>query len=298
MGPVFVRNDDGKIEPRNVMWPAFWGASKNGQVTPVSFAVATAAVTKIRDEDAQAKFEEEKAAKAAAEAAKPIDEQAADANAEKPADDAAEPAATDAATKEVAEEGKEPAGGAEKIAEGETAPAPVEVLPEPDMTLTEPQIGRVLAALGQVLGEGATPVYVSGGKVYEVAGLGLKASDNGAAEPYSWPLGHDVRPAAQALGAGGCTDCHSDDSPFFYASVSADGPTALPGAVTTSMHQFEEVTPGLLEALESFAFLRTGFLICGLVIGALLALALVHYGFTGLESFLRGKLKAEPEETV
>ncbi|HHE55418.1 MAG TPA: hypothetical protein ENL21_06515 [Caldithrix abyssi] len=38
-------------------------------------------------------------------------------------------------------------------------------------------------------------------------------------EPYLWPLAHDVRPAAQALGANGCTDCHSLSAPFFNSKI-------------------------------------------------------------------------------
>lgn len=44
----------------------------------------------------------------------------------------------------------------------------------------------------------------------------------GAAEPaahLAWPLAHDVRPAAQALGIGGCTDCHATDAPLFAGDV-------------------------------------------------------------------------------
>ncbi len=37
--------------------------------------------------------------------------------------------------------------------------------------------------------------------------------------PVTWPLAHDVRPASQALGAGGCTDCHTDDGPLFAGSI-------------------------------------------------------------------------------
>ena len=40
-----------------------------------------------------------------------------------------------------------------------------------------------------------------------------------AAAPYTWPMAHDVRPARQALGAKGCTDCHSPDSAVQYGKV-------------------------------------------------------------------------------
>jgi hypothetical protein len=41
------------------------------------------------------------------------------------------------------------------------------------------------------------------------------------ASPYSsvYKFSHDVAPARAALGAGGCTDCHRSDSPFFQGAV-------------------------------------------------------------------------------
>jgi hypothetical protein len=34
--PVFVRGADGKIAPNKLMWPAFWGTSKDGKLTPMT----------------------------------------------------------------------------------------------------------------------------------------------------------------------------------------------------------------------------------------------------------------------
>ncbi|MBR9977880.1 MAG: hypothetical protein KFH87_07310 [Bacteroidetes bacterium] len=41
------------------------------------------------------------------------------------------------------------------------------------------------------------------------------------ATPYAsvYKFSHDIAPARAALGAGGCTDCHSDDAQFFYGAV-------------------------------------------------------------------------------
>lgn len=84
-------------------------------------------------------------------------------------------------------------------------------------------------------------VYVGGGKLYRLDGAGkLAGSDHAAAKPYSWPMAHDVRPAAQSLGAdGGCTDCHSSDSPFLFGEVVAAAPAALGEPETLRMHTFE-----------------------------------------------------------
>jgi hypothetical protein len=37
--------------------------------------------------------------------------------------------------------------------------------------------------------------------------------------PYRWSMAHDVRPASQALGVRGCTDCHADAAPFYYCDI-------------------------------------------------------------------------------
>ncbi len=44
-----------------------------------------------------------------------------------------------------------------------------------------------------------------------------------SADSYRWPLAHDVRPAAQSLGARGCDDCHSLQGPVFFGRVSLAG---------------------------------------------------------------------------
>ncbi|MBZ0258627.1 hypothetical protein K8I31_21350 [bacterium] len=45
-----------------------------------------------------------------------------------------------------------------------------------------------------------------------------------AQKPYLWPMAHDVRPAAQSLGARSCEDCHSSESAFFTGVLPVDGP--------------------------------------------------------------------------
>lgn len=69
------------------------------------------------------------------------------------------------------------------------------------------------------LDEGA-PVYVALGYVYTLSSPGeVTRKPARQVAPYAWPIAHDVRPATQALGAGGCTDCHSDDSPIDFRVV-------------------------------------------------------------------------------
>jgi hypothetical protein len=82
-------------------------------------------------------------------------------------------------------------------------------------------------------------VYISGGRLFELDGGGnLIPSKHEAAEPVTWPLAHDVRPARRALGANGCKDCHSASSTFFFAKVKAAGPLKTETQVVRSMHRF------------------------------------------------------------
>lgn len=88
--------------------------------------------------------------------------------------------------------------------------------------LTEEQIAEVLTMLGS---EETKAVYIAGGKMYQFAGQGqLDISKPEFAEPYAWPMAHDVRPAEQALGVRKCNDCHTTDSSFFFGKVELDTP--------------------------------------------------------------------------
>ncbi len=89
-------------------------------------------------------------------------------------------------------------------------------------TLTEEQVHRLLEALGS---EGGAFAYVAGGRLFRLDESGaLISSRDLAAEPVAWPLAHPVRPAQQSHGVKGCTQCHTESSPFFFARLSASGP--------------------------------------------------------------------------
>ncbi|MCA9133665.1 MAG: hypothetical protein KDA45_10940, partial [Planctomycetales bacterium] len=90
---------------------------------------------------------------------------------------------------------------------------------------------RLAAALTAVEEKypGRQAVYISGGVGFARDGENktqiLTARQlGGAADPYAWPQAHNVRPARQALGAQGCSECHRDGAPFFEADLS---PVAL-----------------------------------------------------------------------
>ncbi len=88
--------------------------------------------------------------------------------------------------------------------------------------LTMEKIQKVLLLLGQ---EDSRPVYIAGGKIYQLGAEGkITSGSHVAAQPYAWPLAHDVRPAEQSLGVHLCKDCHTTDSPFFFGNVEIDTP--------------------------------------------------------------------------
>jgi hypothetical protein len=88
----------------------------------------------------------------------------------------------------------------------------------------------------------AEPVFVAGEKIYRLDAEGkLNVVDNLHAQPYAWPIGHDVRPARWALGANGCTDCHARDAPFLNAGVVAQAPVPDSDLRTRPMNDFAQL---------------------------------------------------------
>jgi hypothetical protein len=98
-------------------------------------------------------------------------------------------------------------------------------------SLTEADVARVLAQLAA--GDASARfAYIGRGKRWTLDNGQLVSADDAAAQPVLWAIGHDVRPARQALGAvKGCADCHTADSPFLHQQVRVSGPLA--GAPTT-----------------------------------------------------------------
>jgi hypothetical protein len=141
-------------------------------------------------------------------------------------------------------------------------------------SFTEQQVGTVLEKLRE--SKGGEFVYISGGKMFALGSDGkVVASDNPAANAYSWSMAHGVRPAAQALGAGGCIDCHSTDSPFFFGKVKGSGPLLTDAVAVKSMYELQEMNPGFHRMFGmTFIFrpiFKTVLFIAAILIGAILA---------------------------
>lgn len=91
-------------------------------------------------------------------------------------------------------------------------------------TLTEEMVSLVLRRMSELNPEKEFG-YVAGGFVFSLDKKGqLRASQSPASRAVFWPLAHNVRPAQQALGKKGCTDCHSPGSRLFFGKVEASSP--------------------------------------------------------------------------
>ena len=145
--------------------------------------------------------------------------------------------------------------------------------------LTEEQITQTLNLLDTV--EESEPVYVAGGKLYKLLRGDLIPSEHPAAAPYTWPIGHDVRPAQQSLGYDArCEDCHDQDAPIFFGQVVVDSPVLGQGDVVKPMYEILGADGTYWKSFNaSFAFrsfLKTvGFIACGLLAAILLLFGLL-----------------------
>ena len=137
------------------------------------------------------------------------------------------------------------------------------------LVLTEEQIGKVLAKLKAA--DKDEPVYIAGGKLYRVNEAGkIEASEHEAAQPYAWPLAHNVRPAQQSLGVNSCDDCHTTDSNFFFGNVAVDTPVASQAETVKPMYELAGKSGTYWWSFNaSFLFrsmLKTiGFICCGIL---------------------------------
>lgn len=156
--------------------------------------------------------------------------------------------------------------------------------------LTEEQIAEVLTSLKTIEGR---PVYICGGKLYKLDDSGkLFEQEHSAAQPYLWPIAHDVRPAAQSLGVRGCKDCHSVDEGFFFGQVAVDSPIAADRDLVRPMVEFQQLDPLYTRAFAfSFVF-RPWLKVVALASCAVLAAVLLLYGLKALAcitKFMVGK---------
>ena len=160
--------------------------------------------------------------------------------------------------------------------------------------LTEKQIGKVLKLIGEYeweLEEGEPepePVYVAGGRLYSLSNGSVESTDHDAAEPYKWPIAHDVRPAAQSLGSNGrCADCHDKDSPFIFGQVEVDTPIKPAEKQSVAMTEFGELDRGYYQ-MFAFTFLFRPWLKVVVILSCiLLGMVLLLYALKGLDTVIK-----------
>ncbi|HOW19736.1 MAG TPA: hypothetical protein PLC79_11920, partial [Phycisphaerae bacterium] len=131
---------------------------------------------------------------------------------------------------------------------------------------TEQEIFAAFAWLAKALEHtpyaNAPLVYINAGRIFEKGPDGkLKSSPHKIAEPYFWPIGHNVRAVGDSLGAKGCADCHSKDAPFFFGDVIRDplaAPTARPAGPAAPTSQPTASTAGSHSAPDCNAHTTAG----------------------------------------
>ncbi len=161
--------------------------------------------------------------------------------------------------------------------------------PEGAGPLSDEKIASILAEFARI--SGGEPVYVSGGLLHRRMPDGALAKEpHAAAEPYRWSLAHDVRPAAQSLGARGCTDCHAAEAPIFFGRAAPrldDQPVAFAPLHAVRMDEIHGYSGRLARAWSYLFALRPALKVLGLTCVVLTALVLVQYGWAGLAAILR-----------
>ena len=265
--PVFAPGEDGKITPHYAFWPAYYGTMKDGKIAPVSMDAVKGVIKAIQDEEAAV------AAKAKADADEAAIKTAEETKAKLDAMTPEEKAATEA---KMAEEAQ-----ATQAAENERLSKEVLGAFKP---LNNERLTLYLTRIGEAIG--GEVVYVNGDTISSLKNGAIAAAPAPGNAAYLWPMAHDVRPAAQALGSGGCTDCHSGNSPFFYGQVAVDKPTE--GAASTKpMYEFEKLSPTLLKHWGLSFQMRPLFKVMGFGAAALVAAVLVLFAFAALSRVLK-----------
>jgi len=154
-------------------------------------------------------------------------------------------------------------------------------------SLTDEHITKGLQSLKKTV-EGE-PVYVCGGKVYRLdeSGQLLEPQEHPDAQPYLWPIAHNVRPAAQSLGVRRCEDCHSTDGPFFFGEVEIDSPLVGEQAAKKEMVEFQGIGAFYAWAFAfSFVF-RPWLKVVALGSCGLIGVVLLLYGLKALACVVR-----------
>jgi len=151
------------------------------------------------------------------------------------------------------------------------------------LMLTDEQVVQILTSLSTRESDKGRPVYISGGTLGRLNESGqLIKEEHRAAQPYAWPIAHDVRPAAQSLGVRVCQDCHATDAPFLFGQVEVDSPLVSQAGSVKMMTDFEHLDAVYAKAFAfSFVFRPWLKVVTLLACGVLVAILLL-YGLRAL----------------
>jgi hypothetical protein len=133
------------------------------------------------------------------------------------------------------------------------------------------------------------PVYICGGKLYRLNDSEKLGEEEGhpAAQPYLWPIAHNVRPAAQSLGIRYCTDCHATDAPFFFGEVEVDTPVEADRDSVKKMVEFQDISSCYAWAFAASFVFRPWLKVVALGSCGLLGLILLIYGLKALACVMK-----------
>jgi hypothetical protein len=229
--PVLVRDENGKIAPHKMIWPAFWARRNGKNVTPIL--------------------------------------------------------------------------PAEVLALSDTLFTAIDSTRSGDwLTLQDEQIASMLQRLDRLdassnqLDAGLNQheaVYIAGGKLHRLNKSGKLSSENhAAAQPYSWAMGHDVRPASQSLGIRGCGDCHAVNAAFYFSQIKVDSPLEAERHSTyKSMTDFASLSGIYARLFAVSFFFRTLLKWLMIFVSVILTGVLLWHGLQGLGSLMKmaGELK-------
>ncbi|MCB9208804.1 MAG: hypothetical protein H6609_05440 [Ignavibacteriales bacterium] len=132
------------------------------------------------------------------------------------------------------------------------------------------------------------PVFITGGKIFEVENNILTSEEEIYSNGYGWRTSHNVRPANQALGINGCQDCHSIGSPFFAKNVNIESSVLSTGVNSISASTFQNNNE-IYQSFFSLTFFFRPWLKFIIIISALvLTVVMVGYFFKGIRSISSG----------
>jgi hypothetical protein len=156
-------------------------------------------------------------------------------------------------------------------------------------------ISGILSLLSSQKSSDSKPVYLSGGILYQLDDHGnLNGSEHPAAQPFLWPIAHDVRPAVLSLGARGCEDCHSAESPFFFGDVNIDSPVASDKVAVRKMIAFQDLDPTYIKNLANSFRFRPWYKVVTTATAGLLLFVILIYGSKAIQRLIR--CLAEPRD--